>query len=418
MPYRKYTQCYEHKPGDKPFNEEDRISFTAGAAAIGLLAALAAFLTNNGALGFVFTGVAYAQAIIATADEWLYHRLICIMPGQNVKCAVGRVISDPKIGELLEFDNDEFFDVLLMPHRAFDDYIGDNENFNKTPPGPGPSGDGKTEKHPANDIFIDGFQGERLMKPVFTDISYKLDRTKLHCEAEGDFWVKMKEWILVSGAVVAVSSAAGATLGCAILGWLFGPVGCVIGAFLGWAAGIAGGHLLVSYIVSHANPGDVDDANVGDKALGPIMTGDLVAVYGEHVYDGYHKGWHELHPLMAVVKLNSAESSQYLEWDPDFAAPKKPPADAKGMPADIKGLSELDMRVGLASEKFRKRAEWLRDKWCLMLAEAFDDATRELQRRPGQRWTIHPAVDGCVEMETGPLPVGGGAPAKPPPEIK
>ena len=422
MPYRKYTQCYEHKPGDKPFNEGDLFGFSAGAAAPGLGGALAAFLTGNVLIGVALTGISYAQAIIAVADEWLYHRLACIGPGSNVKCAVGRVISDPEVGGLGEFDNDQFFDVMLMPHRDQDDYLTYNYNYNKTPPGPGPSGDGKTEDWPANDIYNDHFQGQKLMKPFFTDLPYKLDRTKLHCEAEGNFWVKMKEWALIAGAVVAVASAAGAaagaSLGCAI-GGFFGPLGCaigaIIGAIIGWALGAGAGHMIVSAIAFDADPGEVEDSNVGDKALGPIVTGDHVVVYGEHVYDGYHEGWHEFHPLMAVVKLNSAESSQYLEWEPDFAVPKKPPAEAQGMPGDIKGLSELEMRIGLESPKFRKRAEWLRDKWCLMLAEAFDDATRELQRRPAHRWTIHPWVDGCVEIEGGSVPAGGGAPAKPKP---
>ncbi len=41
-------------------------------------------------------------------------------------------------------------------------------------------------------------------------------------------------------------------------------------------------------MIFETDPGDVEDANVGDKALGDIGDGSRVAVLGEHVYDGFH----------------------------------------------------------------------------------------------------------------------------------
>ena len=29
-------------------------------------------------------------------------------------------------------------------------------------------------------------------------------------------------------------------------------------------------------------------------------------VYGTHVYDGFHEGWHEFHPLKAIIKTPTA----------------------------------------------------------------------------------------------------------------
>ena len=42
---------------------------------------------------------------------------------------------------------------------------------------------------------------------------------------------------------------------------------------------------------------------MGDRNLGEIVAGSRVAVLGEHVYDGFHSGWHAFHPLMAVMKI-------------------------------------------------------------------------------------------------------------------
>jgi hypothetical protein len=404
MAYKHYTRCYQHTPGDVPFRKADLLAFSAGASTLPLVGVIAAFLTGNVTVGFVLLGVGYATAIIAVADAWLNHRLACVSGRQ---CAVGRVMKSPEISDLGEFDNDEFIDVMLMPHRDDDDYAEENHNY--TEGKPGKTIGGHPEKQPENDIYLDGFQGEEFMKPFLEDLPYKLDRAKLHCEAEGNFWVKMKEWAAIAGAVVAAAAAggaaAGAAAGCSIGFALFGPIGCaigaIIGAILGGAGGAAGGHVLVSWIAFSADPGDVEDANVGDRALGEISAGDKVVVLGEHVYDGFHEGWHEFHPLMAIMKLNDEESSQYLEWIPELAVPPlgmvSLPADPPNLPLSLKNLTLEDMVLGLGSDKFRKRADWLRDNWCEKLNDAFSDATRTTQRRRKHRWTAHPTVDGCIE---------------------
>jgi hypothetical protein len=129
------------------------------------------------------------------------------------------------------------------------------------------------------------------------------------------------------------------------------------------------------------------------------------------VYDGFHEGWHEIHPLKAVIKVAAVhgrggadETSFYLEWDPHFSG--KLPADVPDMPADIKSLTAADMQAGLNSDKFRKRAVWIRDRWCQLLGEAFSDPVRTKQRSESERWTIHPEVDGCTSS------------APPPPRIR
>jgi hypothetical protein len=135
------------------------------------------------------------------------------------------------------------------------------------------------------------------------------------------------------------------------------------------------------------------------------MEGDKVVVFGQHVYDGFHDGWHEFHPLMAVMKLDPTESSGYLEWDPSFPDQGKLPDDTDVMDPSLKGLTVDDMRAGLDSTKFRKRAVMLRDRFCELLHEAFEPPTLHTQEQAAQRWTIHPVVDGCDESEPPPPPI-------------
>ncbi|HKV91641.1 MAG TPA: hypothetical protein VJW20_03725 [Candidatus Angelobacter sp.] len=426
--FHQFTKCYNHTPGEKPFNKDDLVAFAAGASIPGLLAALASFLTGNFVLGFVFIAIQYAATIIAIANEWLFHRLVCVSGDQ---CAIGTVESLPTITPLLgAFDNDQFFDIRLMPHRHQDLYKAPNAAFfnpSVNPPGTvpwsralplvpgaGPSLDGKTESTPQNDIFLDNFQGSLLLQPMIVDLPYTpvsisdttitdglpdattMTRSSLHCEAEGNFWQAMKDTAALQGTAVGVGAgagaAAGAAAGCA-LGGLFGPIGCLIGAIIGFIAGLLAGGAAGAYIAANAafnsDPGDVNDANVGDLPLGQLNDGDQVVVFGTHVYDGFHTGWHELHPLKAIARFSdpifksaSPDVNHYLEWNPDATE-------------GIGALSTLDVQMGLASIPFRNAAIKVKDVWCRLLTDRFTPATIANQGRPENRWTIHPAVDGC-----------------------
>lgn len=413
MAYRQYTQCYQHTPGDKPFNIANLAGTVFGGGAAGLVVALVGAIVGSFFIAGIGAALAVITGIITVADQWLYHRLVCLT---GVKCAVGKVRANPSDGGLGNFDNDQYFNVVLLPHiraKESDDptqqaaYTAEYEQW--------------LAQYPANKVPDDGLMGEELLKPILTDLPFGHDKdeaTELHCEAEGDFWIKMKEWAAVIAIVVAgvttgavaagiAGAAAGAGAGCAALSWL-GPIGCLIGAIVGAIIGgaLAGGTVAaigvaalygILYALFNANMGNVEDANVGDTSLGPIRQGDRVIVVGQHVYDGFHEGWHEFHPLMAVMKLNERESSEYLEWKPDFdPAVDAVPDDANpAIPAAARGLTADDMRQGLNSPRFAARAAWLRDRWCGRTSTAFDPETIKTQQSEEHRWTIHPAVDGC-----------------------
>lgn len=442
MAYKHYTSCYLYPSGGKPYSEKDRAAFVIKqillALVIGGVFALVGLLA--GPVGAIIGGilgsiVGFTNLIDNAADEWLNHRLICLNK-DNPQCAVGIVSYDPTRSDLGAFDNDQYFDVILMPHPTVEiatDFDEDIKKSNPTAlvPKNRYKADGtvvddfalNVSKHPANDILTDRFQGQDLLSTrsdIAADLGYappsSHERSALHCEAEGDFWVRIRKFApalaaLIDAALVAAAvgaaagSALGSSVGCAIGSFFFGPIGCAIGAALGSLLGGAAGAAAVgagSYYgvikpilqaIFDASPGDVEDANVGDKALGPIRMGDKVVVMGEHVYDGYHDGWNEFHPLMAVVKIGRSSRvgpELYLEWQPDFTGiPPTPP------PGESVLLTDDDMRQGLNSANFRTRCEHLKRTWCSMLEDAFSERTRQNQQALHERWTIHPLVDGC-----------------------
>jgi hypothetical protein len=210
------------------------------------------------------------------------------------------------------------------------------------------------------------------------------------------------------GVGAGLGAAGGAALGCEI-GGFFGPIGCAIGAIIGAIAGALAGGGAAAYvganIAFNSDPGNVEDANVGNQALGPIKDGDHVVVFGQHVYDGFHQGWHEFHPLMAVMKIPTDDPTNFLEWDPDFPKTGTVPGNRDDMDPAARDLSVDDMQKGLESDKFRARAVWLRDLWCRLIHERFDPPTLHNQDQPGQRWTVHPSVDGCSDDDPPPPPI-------------
>lgn len=400
MAFKKFTQCYNYvATGEKPFNIDDLFSIVLGAAGPGGIAALIGWAAGAWVFGGIALAIGFVSAVATVADLWLFHRLVCLT---GIKCAVGTVNDDPHHGGLGNFDNDEFFNLVLIPHRK-EDKIG--------PPGSAFT-TAQQDAHPKNYIHQDDLMGQELLVPVAESGDLPYDRSKeeavtLHCEAEGEFWVKMKEWAWLMGLIIGAASTAGAAAGIAVAAAMcaFGPILCLLGILLGlliWLLSTGAGAAIaagIMAIIFEASKGDVEDAHVGDAPLEPITAEDKVIVYGEHVYDGFHEGWNEFHPLMTVARLNKDEASQYLQWDPDFPPGGNVPTDTDDMPPDIRNLDEKDMRQGLNSKKFAKRAAWMRAKYCRMMHEIYDPATRTEQAREKHRWTVHPYVDGCRDEE-------------------
>ena len=378
---RQYTKCYDHTPGDKPFSKSDLLAFVAGNAWPGGTVAILAFLGGAPVVSIIAIFIQSAVTVTAVANAWLFHRLVC-MPKDSIPCAIGTVMANPTVGELGEFDNDQYFSIRLLPHPPLAESASDQDKRDFTAT-----------------VTTDGFQGTERLGPVAWDLPYadpvaSEERYYLHCEAEGNFWQAMKDYAVVAGLAVAGGAAAGgvagAAAGCAI-GGFFGPIGCAVGAFFGALFGAGGGAAAAGYLVAtiafHSDPGDVEDANVGDKSLGPIKEGSRVVVLGHQVYDGFHEGWHELHPLMAVMII-----PEYLEQNPAVV-----PYDDSLKPDDI--------LKGMSSPAFLASAKALRQKWCEHFQLPFDPGIHTLQQQPQNRWTIHPAIDGCQPEAPPPPPI-------------
>jgi hypothetical protein len=436
-----YTKCFAYQHGPAPFHEDDLAGLFAKngtlGAVFGVLTGLAVGFAVGGPAGAVIGALVgafaagYAATVMAItqgANNWLNHRLVCL---GGRKCAVGTVKADLEIAGLGEFDNDQYFDLALMPYppdKAFD-VDGDPDA-----PAATQAARAALEQFPKNRVFTDNFQGEELVHPrsdLLQEIGYyeaKGKRTKdirkfrknwLHCEAEGDFWVRMSDLALAMGVLGGLTTAtavggaiAGGVAGCALGGW-FGIIGCIVGAIIGAIVGLvvagaaaAAATKAIVESIFETNPGDVEDANVGDKALGPIRAGDRVVVFGEHVYDGFHEGWHEIHPLLTICKIGTfklesgTEESFYLQWDPAFAGDRPFNEDLPGLA--LPKLIPEDMRKGLESTAFAARARALKDRWCGLLGQRFDPAVIKTQQGIRERWTIHPAVDGCAPSTSPP----------------
>src|ERR1700694_1571588 len=177
MAFKKYTQCYNYLvTGEKPLNLDDLFSTVLGAAGPGGVAALIGGASGACVFAGISLTIAFVSAIATVADLWLFHRLVCLTGN---KCAVGIVGEDPHHGGLGNFDNDEFFSLVLMPHRK-EDKIG--------PPGSAFT-TAEQDAHPTNYIHQDHLMGEELLVPVAQsgDLPYDLSRedaATLHCEAE------------------------------------------------------------------------------------------------------------------------------------------------------------------------------------------------------------------------------------------
>jgi hypothetical protein len=118
--------------------------------------------------------------------------------------------------------------------------------------------------------------------------------------------------------------------------------------------------LLVGAVVGLLSGGSASDANpnlgavhTNDDPNGGLGAGaDILFVSGSWVYDPWHTGWNEIHPVKVCTRVG--------RWDGDWDTPP-----------------DIILRV---------RAQ---------LDIAATDATKAAQQRPENQWVVHPALDSC-----------------------
>lgn len=335
--YNQYTTCT---------TSNGWMSLTAYIAwATGFLIAVAIpVIAVAGWCALFYIPVVVAAETVAACDWWLNVRLVCLGGDRS---AVGMVVRvDPARGKtdfFGELDTDYSINLLLYPDlpevtQAVAEVTPPYGELIKEQPGI------------ASDVGF--FRGEFAKEP-------DTDRTSwvLHAEFEG---AGMRDFRI--GALVALALAIAALIVCAAVPPPFGVVAAAILTFLAFLA------WLIGYLV-----GDHDYADPSDTAGTPSeikqndkdshVGADLLYVSGAWVFDSFHEGWNELHPIKKCTPIGT--------WNGAW-------------PVDIPEVAKK-------------------------LDDGFRDA-KTAGADPHDRWEIHPYIDGCGDYGsihiTDPPPLG------------
>ena len=333
MTYRQYTKCVQ--PSNHSSMNQYVSAVTQGLLAGGVSAAIAVALGEPWC-AFIAIEIFAMAGVVAFCEWWLYDRLICLGGDQ---AAIGMLVSiEPATGKsgLGAFDTDYSINLLL-----YDDQPGVSQSV--------------AEQHPPFGELIKGQQaitniGLSTPGESATDVATGIESAVLHAEFEGAGIEDLK-----IGAQVGLGLSIAALIVCIAVPPPWGAIIAAILAFLAFLAALFGA---LFGLGDTGSPGDVDpglgDLHTNDPAHGDIGA-DLLYVYGTWVYDTFHEGWNEIHPIKVCARVG--------RWDGDW-------------PDGFDGL--IDRITG-----------------------AFDDAndpgTKHEQDRPKHGWHEHPDVDGCDE---------------------
>ena len=161
----------------------------------------------------------------------------------------------------------------------------------------------------------------------------------------------------------------------------FAHVHCDSGGFLGFLCDLL--NLIISLFLAIpkliaaaaawalAKDGKLSDAYDGKG--GDIAFGDLIVVKGRWAYDGGHDGYNEIHAVRTVQKTPASDAAGFIAFHDQWCAElgKVPPGGAPPVPGTSSTTGGASMTPA-------------------------QQATHDAQARPENRWTYHPAIDGCV----------------------
>ena len=342
--YRQYTTCCA------PPQWQSLANYMIGATTA-LLAVAVATILVAGWCALFYLGVAAAAEAVAACTWWLHIRLVCLGGDRS---AVGMLVAtEPPIGKggyFGELDTDYSINLLLYPNlpgvtqadaeisSPYGELIRDQQGIID------------------NVGFFRGETAAELAPPG------KTGRTSavLHAEFEGagvyDFFL---------GVSISLALYIAAIIACAAIP---PPWGVLVAGLLALLA-------LLAWFLSHGlgkndkgAPGDVQGAPSELHTNDPNTSvgADLLYIQGTWVFDSFHEGWNEIHPIKKCTSIG--------KWDGAW-------------PTDVPAIAgKLDAGF----------------------ADARDPATIADQGRPTNRWEIHPLIDGCgdyppVEPGDGPI---------------
>jgi|GEM_PF-6189492 len=171
----------------------------------------------------------------------------------------------------------------------------------------------------------------------------------------------------VAGVAAGAAAGAGVVAGCLATGLFF--LWCLlIAAVVAFvAAAVATG---VGYFVgvwffggSKGSPADVGES-------GTVEAGNHVAIIGDWIYDSAHEGWHELHPVKALLKLPCPR-------DASGADPEYPDSPASKLAREKFCMEYLVSHLAMI---------------CRLVSQRNDPTVTGAQGHPQNQWLTHPRL--------------------------
>jgi hypothetical protein len=326
--YRQYTSCCNNSSwASLPVY----ITLTL----IPLVAGLVGAAILAGWCALFFGLVLIAAETVVSCIWWHDVRLICL--GGDRSLAAMLVSVEPSRGKNGFFDRlDTDYSINLLPYPAV----------------PGISQADAAELSPYGVLLKDsglghGFVGYLATEPKIDKNAPEIKSAVVHAEFEG---AGMHDFLI--GAWISLGFAVAAFLACALIP---PPWGLIVAAILAILAFLA---WLLSRLFGsrdYADPTETKGTPSEFHTNDPTshLGADLLYVSGTWVYDSFHEGWNELHPIKKCTVMGTWTGA----WPTDT----------------IDKVKRLD--------------------------DAFEDAgsndTIDRQSKPTNRWEIHPLIDGC-----------------------
>ncbi|WP_175150887.1 hypothetical protein [Paraburkholderia ultramafica] len=405
MAFTQFTKCVDVK--DKVY---------PGVPTVAAVLAAIAILVFGGGLS-PYTAIPLLLIVIGFCNWWLYDRLLCL---GGDRCAIGFLGAvEPSSGKsgLEAFDTDFSFNLVLAPHQYQElppDY---------PPPGPPPfPPDPKEEEKKFKEalhrqIADDGLQGVLIKETATTGDEKTIFGTKkydfqgyfstlggwsvkytfqpyLHCEFEG---AGVMDLLHAAEAALAFATAAAVFCAIPVVGWVVCAVLSVVAAIIA----IVG---VIGAMNDKAQP-TVYDPVTGKTSSEMHSGSDILFVKGTWVFDTFHEGWNEIHPVKECYRIATArfERADVIDWDDAIAsymvAIHRWTWDATKLP--VRTPIKLD-----GPPKPRDWTDWVAF-WCDHVGTTSDPLTVAAQARPENQWAVHPLIDGCrpepgVDPDPGP----------------
>jgi hypothetical protein len=314
---KQYTKCC--KPSD--------YSGWGGAVALTTIIGLAIALLTGAWVVLAPTAMA---DLVAFCEWWLYKRLVCL---DGEKCVIGMLLTieppDKKSG-FEQFDTDFSINLVLAPHTIYTDRA--------TVENDGISGGLIKEQDATKNIGLGfvGYTSKQWANYPNTPV--------LHAEFEGG---GIYDLMQAAKIVLALTAVGAVVCSIPVIGWVACAIIFIIAAIVA----------IVGVVIALNDEGSPSDANAELTELhtnDPTGTGaDILLVRGTWIYDSFHDGWNELHPVLYAQKVGT--------WG---------------------GSWGFDAKIAT-------------DSWCNAVGEAGSPLTKGEQEKPENKWTIHPEVDGC-----------------------